>query len=58
MNGLFKLITNSDDEISEKALEAMIEIGRLNYKLMKSYLPGLFGLTNTLVDQAIAAEDP
>lgn len=46
MNGLFKMITNQDDEISEKALEAMIEIGRLNYKLMQNYLPGLFGLTN------------
>lgn len=58
ISGLYALIQGSNNDAAEKALEALIEIGRLNYMNFAPYVEGHLQETERLMSKAKAANDP
>ena len=58
ISGLYALIQGSNSDAAEKALEALIEIGRLNYLNFGPYAEGHLQETERLVLKAKEAQDP
>jgi len=56
MKGIFDLLAIGDSDISKKALEALIEVARLNYQHMGPYLEKFLALTEAFVGAAGAAD--
>lgn len=52
ISGLYSLIQGSNNDAAEKALEALIEIGRLNYLNFAAYAEGHLQETERLVQRA------
>ena len=56
MQGFYEL-TQKSEEAAEEAWKAMIDIGRINYRLMDSYMGTLLTMTMDLVQKAISQND-
>ena len=49
MGGLCKAATMADDEISEEALKALIEIPEISYDFIGEYIPEVGKITQNLM---------
>ena len=58
IRGLYALIAGPNSDAAEKALEALIEVARLNYEHFGECAPGHLQETARLVNKAKAARDP
>ena len=56
MKGIFDLLAIGDSDISKKALEALIEVVKLNYQHMGPYLEKFLALTGNFVGAADPAD--
>jgi hypothetical protein len=58
MFGVFELLNKNDEDVQDKAFEALVDIARINHKSMEEYFESICMVTKTFVEKAVTENEP
>lgn len=58
MFGVFELLNKDDEDVQDKAFEALVELARINHGSMEEYFDSIMMVTKTFVERAVTENDP
>lgn len=58
MFGVFELLNKDDEDVQDKAFEALVELARINHSSMEEYFDSIMMVTKTFVERAVTENDP